>query len=221
MVRGPRKIQNWFDLAGAGAKDGAMRRTERQDLDAIVDLVPAGAKVLDLGCGDGALLARLVAEKQAAGRGVELSADNVRACIARGLPVRHGNIEDGLADYSDASFDVVILSQTLAYLNDPVPVSREMLRVGRHAVITFDNAGHWQARWRALGGGGAGTTLTSGEPRVRSITLDQFRAFARQLGARIKQRVCLGRRGPVRWWPAWRARTVVYVLTRSGEEQQP
>ena len=142
------------------------------------------------------------------------------ACIARGMSVRHGNIEEGLADYSDGSFDVVILSQTLAYLNDPVPVTNEMLRVGRHAVITFDNAGFWRARWRALCGAGAGSTLVSGEPRVRSITLDQFCAFARQQGARIKQSVFLGRRGTVRWWPAWRARMAVFVLTRSGEEQQ-
>jgi len=185
-----------------------------------VDLVPAGTKVLDLGCGDGALLARLVAEQHATARGVEISEENVRACIARGLSVRHGNIEEGLADYSDGSFDVVILSQTLAYLNNPVPVTNEMLRVGRHAVITFDNAGFWRARWRALCGGGAGSTLASGEPRVRSITLEQFGAFARQQGARIKQCVFLGRRGPVRWWPAWRARMAVFVLTRSGEEQK-
>ncbi|MCX6998085.1 MAG: methyltransferase domain-containing protein [Kiritimatiellaeota bacterium] len=197
-----------------------MSNPGRQDLNTLVELVPAGARVLDLGCGDGALLARLVAEKQAHARGVELSEDNVRACIARGLSVRHGNIEEGLADYSDGSFDMVILSQTLAYLNDPVPVTSEMLRVGRHAVITFDNAAWWRARWRALCGGGAGFTLISGEPRVRSITLDQFCAFARQLRARIEQDVFLGRRGAVTWWPAWRASTAVFVLTRDKEEKQ-
>ena len=197
-----------------------MHKPARQDLNAIVDLVPAGAKVLDLGCGDGALLARLVAEKQASARGVELSEDNVHACIARGLSVRHGNIEEGLADYSDGSFDMVILSQTLAYLNDPVPVTSEMLRVGRHAVITFDNAACWRARWRALCGGGAGSTLVSGEPRVRSITPDQFWDFARQLRARIEQGVFLGRRGPITWWPAWRAPMAVFVLTRNEEEKQ-
>ena len=196
-----------------------MLQRRRQDLDTIVDLVPVGAKVLDLGCGDGALLARLAAEKQAQARGVELSESNVRACIHRGLSVRHGNIEDGLADYSDDSFDFVILSQTLAYLNDPVPVTREMLRVGRHAVITFDNAAHWRVRWRALCGGGAGFTLASGEPRVRSITLDQFREFARRLRARIEKGVYLGDRGPVLWWPAWRAPTAVFVLTQEKEEQ--
>ncbi len=166
-----------------------MANNKRLDLETIVNLVPTGAKVLDLGCGDGTLLARLMEQKQVEARGVEISEANVRACITKGLSVRHGNIENGLADYPDHAFDFVILSQTLAYLSKPAPVVKEMLRVGRHSIISFDNAGHWLKRWRALFGRGMGTTLISGEPRVRSITLDQFKEFVESLDAVVEKSV--------------------------------
>lgn len=188
--------------------------TLRLDLETIVAIVPAGARVLDLGCGDGQLLAQLVQRKQVIARGVELSEVNARACIGRGLSVRQGNIEEGLADYSDDAFDYVILSQTLAYLDRPEPVAREMLRVGRHAIISFDNAGHWAARWRALRGRGMGDDLCSGEPRARAITIDQFRAFTACAGARAERHAFVAAHGAVRWLPALRARTIVYVLSR-------
>ncbi len=191
-----------------------MPNGERQDYDAIVSLVEPGTRVLDLGCGDGALLARLVAEKNVTARGVEISEDNVRACIARGLSVRHGNIEEGLADYRDNALDYVILSQTLAYLNQPAPVVQEMLRVGRHAVISFENAGYWRARWRAACGDGLGHPLASGEPRQRAITLGQFGEFSAALGARIEKRIFLSSRKVISACPNWRATIAVYLLTK-------
>ncbi len=189
--------------------------SHRLDLEAIIDLIPPKARVLDLGCGDGLLLALLVQRRQVVARGVELVEANVRACIARGLSVRQGNIEEGLADYGDGVFDYVILSETLAYLDRPLPVCAEMLRVGKRAVISFDNAGHWAHRWRALRGGGTGHDLCSGEPRARSITLSQFAAFVACAGARIEQRVFVGDRGRIRRWPALFARIAVYVISRS------
>ena len=189
-------------------------KTDRLDLEAIETLVSEGARVLDLGCGDGALLARLSETKQVVARGVELSEDKVRACIARGLSVRHGNIEEGLADYRDGAMDYVVLSQTLAYLNKPRPVVEEMLRVGQHAIISFDNAGYWRARYRALTGQGLGATLLSGEPRVRAITLDQFEAFTSALGARIEQKVFLAGRRAIHTVPTLRATTAVYVVSK-------
>ncbi len=191
-----------------------MPKTLRTDWDAIVALVPERAGVLDLGCGDGELLARLVSEKRVSARGVEINEDNVRACIARGLSVRHGNIEDGLADYSDHAFDVVILSQTLAFLNQPGPVVREMLRVGREAVVSFDNAGYWRTRAHALLGDGFGPELDSGQPRARAVTLPQFRRFAASLGAHVERAVLLSGSRRIARCPSWRAATAVFVLSR-------
>lgn len=198
------------------------RTAHRLDWDAIVSLVPDGAKVLDLGCGDGGLLARLAQEKHATARGVEINEVNVRACIARGLSVRQGNIEEGLADYPDGAFDVVVLSQTLAYINRGRPVVAEMLRVGKRAIVSFENAGYYRDRLQVLFGGGFGGDLTGEEPRQRPITLGQFRAFCGSLGAEVVDAVFVGRRsagpgGRRALWPALFAHQAVFLLGRGSK----
>lgn len=193
----------------------------RADLDVIVSLVPAKAKVLDLGCGDGTLLERLAREKDVEARGVELLEDRVRTAISRGLSVRHGNIEEGLLDYRNGSLDYVILSQTLPYLDNPARVVGEMLRVGGHAIISFNNAGYWQARLRALRGGGFGLTLASGEPRERAITLPQFEEFCAKIGAVVENAVFLSGRSRATFWPRLLAQTAVYVIRRRSAGSIP
>ena len=169
--------------------------SSRPDLDVIVHMVPAGSRVLDLGCGDGTLLAELVAQKGVQGRGVEVDEAKVRACMSKGLSVRHGNIEDGLADFPDGMFDVVILSQTVAYLNRPLGVMQEMARVGRSAIISFENAGYWKARGRSLSRR-RGRNDPGVRPAARAVHhAPQFDEVLHHLRLRAKERVLLVRVG--------------------------
>jgi methionine biosynthesis protein MetW len=121
--------------------------------DLLLTLVPDGSGVLDLGCGDGWLLAELIERHNCRGRGIDIDEAAVRACIARGVPVYHGDMMEGMANYPDGTFDVVILGQTLQQTTYPVAVIREMLRVGRRAVISFPNFGHWGVRLQLLSRG--------------------------------------------------------------------
>jgi methionine biosynthesis protein MetW len=187
----------------------------RPDHAVILEMVPDGARVLDLGCGDGSLLALLVERKAVQARGVEVDEANVRACVSRGLSVRHGNIEEGLADFSDAAFDVVVLSQTLAYLDHPLPVLQEMARVGRSVVVSLDNAGYWRARWRAARGDGSGAALASGEPRVRAITVPQFQAALARIGLCARESAFLRGDRRVTAWPRLRAEAAVFRLEKA------
>lgn len=191
----------------------------RPDLRAIAELAPAGGRVLDLGCGDGALLAYLVRQKQITGRGVELSEAGVLACVRRGLSVRQGNLEEGLADYPQNSFDAVVLSQTLPFLDNTAMILREMLRVGRLGIVSFSNWGYWRARWGLLWHGRIPEAVDLPQawyetPRWQAFTVADFETFCRQLDIPIRQRVFL--RGPHKlqtgWWPNLRASTAVYVL---------
>ncbi len=166
---------------------------KRQDYRLILELIPEHASVLDLGCGNGELIEQLQRKKGAHTRGVDRSERNVRACIGKGLSVRQGDIEEGLRDYPDGEFDYVILCRTIAFLDKPKDVVREMLRVARRVIITFDNAGYWEMRTNAALGLGMGPALYSDEPRQRAITLPQFEVFAEQVGAKIEHAYYLAR----------------------------
>src|SRR5512147_2398001 len=128
-------------------------RRIRVDLQLIADMVKPGTRVLDVGCGDGSLLDYLVHFKQVDGRGIELSQAGVNACVASGLSVIQGDADTDLSDYPENAFDYVILSQTLQAVRRPRVVLENMLRIGRHAVVSFPNFGHWKIRLQ-LGFGG-------------------------------------------------------------------
>ena len=130
----------------------------RPDQQFIANLVAPGARVLDVGCDDGALLDYLVHEKQVDGRGIELSPEKVGTCFRRGLSVVQGDAETDLSDYPDDSFDYAILSQTLQTIDNISGVLDHLLRIGRRAVVSFPNFGHWRVRWRLLAGGRAPAT---------------------------------------------------------------
>ncbi len=169
----------------------------RADLLSIAELVAPGEKVLDLGCGDGTLLRYLIDAWQITGRGIELSEPGVLACVGKGLSVRQGNLDEGLGDYPDASFDTVILSQTLPYLDDPSFIVCEMLRVGRRAIVSLANWGHWRSRLGLLFSGRAPQAPGlpqpwDASPRARPLTVRDFIEFCAREKIRITRSIYLG-----------------------------
>jgi methionine biosynthesis protein MetW len=159
----------------------------RPDLAIIADHVAAGARVLDVGCGDGALMAALRSEKNVDARGLEIDRANVAAAVARGLSVIQGDADTDLADYPPESFDYAILSQTLQTTTRPDHVLEHLLRIGRKAFVSFPNFAHWRVRLSLLWGGRMPVTrLLPLEwfetPNIHHVTIDDFRAFVRERG---------------------------------------
>ena len=192
----------------------------RPDLQVVARLIPARTRVLDLGCGDGALLDYLAHGRGVHGRGIELSEQGVLACVRRGLSVRQGNLEEGLADYPDRSFEYVVLSQTLPYLDDPKMILGEMLRVGEKAIVSFPNWGYWRCRWQLLLTGKMPPAPDLPQswyetPRWQALTVADFVNLCRDLDVRILDEAFMagGRVAPVGWFKNLLATTAVYVLS--------
>lgn len=116
----------------------------------IAEWIRPSSRVLDLGCGDGAFLAALGRDKGVTGYGIEIDADNITACIARGVNVLHSNLDEGLSDFDDDSFDHVVMTQTVQAMRYPHRVIDEILRIGREGIVTFPNMGHWRCRAQFL-----------------------------------------------------------------------
>jgi methionine biosynthesis protein MetW len=173
-------------------------RPQRQHFryDDIVALVKEGSSVLDLGCGDGELLLKLTQKKNVQGRGVEIEERHIRECISKGLSVFQGNLDEGLKDYGTASYDYVILNQTLQVIRDPVQLIREMLRVGRIVIVSFPNFAYWSNRLQLLLGGRMPVTRTLpyewyNTPNIHLFTRRDFTDLCRTLRIKILQEISL------------------------------
>ncbi|MCP4589912.1 MAG: homoserine O-acetyltransferase [bacterium] len=194
----------------------------RADHRRIEELIRPQSRVLDLGCGGGALLDSLRGAKRVRGKGVELDADAVIECCERGLSVTHGDLEHELPRLADSSYDYVVLSKTLRALRHPGRVLEEMLRVGRVAVVSFENGAHWSRRLRmVLRGHSApedlGCCSWRDTPNLRELSLENLERFCRRGNIRILSCIALSKGKAVRAWPNLRASEVILALTRSGE----
>jgi methionine biosynthesis protein MetW len=172
----------------------------RIDFQVIADLVAPGSRVLDIGSGDGALLELLQSRRQVDGRGIELSQQGVNECVARGLSVIQGDADHDLVYYPDESFDYVILSQTIQATHNPKLVLKELLRIGRHAIVSFPNFGHWRVRLALLFGGRMPVTSDLpyswyDTPNIHFCTLQDFVALTDELGATIEKAEALNANG--------------------------
>lgn len=189
---------------------------KRPDLAAVARWIAPGARVLDLGCGDGALLRFLWEAKQAPGYGVEIDAAHVVECVRNDVNVLQMNLEDGLATFGDRSFDCVILSETIQAIHHTEQLMREMLRVAREAIVSFPNFGHWPARLQVT----LGRMPVSQElpyqwydtPNVHLCTLEDFEDFCRRLGFRVLERLVLHDGRAVRLLPNLLGSLAVYRL---------
>ncbi|HEY5718921.1 MAG TPA: methionine biosynthesis protein MetW [Gammaproteobacteria bacterium] len=164
----------------------------RPDLELISEWIEPGSRLLDLGCGDGALLAFLAAQREVHGYGLEIDPGNVERCVAAGVNVLQFDLNRGLADFRDGSFDYVLMTQTLQAVDAPNRLLEEMLRVGRQGIVTFPNFGHWRCRaWLARGRMPVSRALPNqwyDTPNIHLCTLTDFELLCEQLGIEILQR---------------------------------
>ncbi len=184
----------------------------------IAGLVPQGSHVLDLGCGDGALLAHLARQRGCTGYGIEIDDDNVLACVQRGVNVLQLNLHQGLAAFQDQSFDVVLQIDTLQHLRNAEVMLRETARVGRIGIIAFPNFAHWPNRLSVLRGRMPVTRRLPYQwydtPNIRVGTFKDFEALARRNGLKVLDAFGLEDGRVVRWLPNTRASTAVFKLAR-------
>jgi methionine biosynthesis protein MetW len=172
----------------------------RFDLAVVADIVEPGSRVLDVGCGDGLLLQMLTSQKNVDGRGVELSQRGVNDCVAKGLSVIQGDADTDLSDYPKDGFDYVILSQTLQATQRPRVVLDNMLRIGRRAIVSFPNFGHWRVRTELLLRGRMPKTSNLDynwydTPNIHLCTIRDFVDLTNEIGAHIQRGVALDRAG--------------------------
>jgi methionine biosynthesis protein MetW len=192
--------------------------SDRKDMELIAQLVPIGARVLDLGCGNGELLAHLRDQRQCSGYGIEIDDANVLACTQRGVNVIQLNLEEGLALFEDQSFDVVLQLDTLQHLRNTEKMLRETARVGRIGIVSFPNFAHWPNRLQVAAGRMPVTRVLPYQwydtPNIRVATYADFEVLARKDGLRILDSFGIQDGAPVRRWPNLRASLAVFKFDR-------
>jgi methionine biosynthesis protein MetW len=198
----------------------------RPDLAAIAEMVPQGARVLDIGCGDGSLLEFLVKSKGVDGRGLELIQQNVNHCVARGLSVVQGDADTDLVEYPSGVFDLTILSQTIQATEKPRHVLENLVRIGKRTIVSFPNFGHWRVRLSLALNGKMPVTKTLGHrwydtPNIHLCTILDFVALAKDSGARIEKALALNNGHPAKpmrpdsFGPNLFAEGAIFLLTKS------
>ena len=192
--------------------------SERADLEIIASLVPPGSRVLDLGCGDGELLAHLQRHRGCSGYGIEISDANVLACVQRGVDVVQLNLDEGLTLFDDASFDVVLQLDTLQHLRNTVDMLRETARVGKQGIVSFPNFAHWPHRLSVLRGRMPVTRSLPYQwydtPNIRVATFADFEVLAEQNGLRILESFGVHEGEIVTRWPNLMASKAVFKFER-------
>ena len=192
--------------------------SDQLTMEALARLVPLGSRVLDLGCGDGAMLDHLQRTRGCTGYGIEIDDANVLACVQRGVNVIQLNLDEGLALFGDQSFDVVLQIDTLQHLRNAETMLRETARVGRIGIVAFPNFAHWPNRLSVLRGRMPVTRRLPYQwydtPNIRVGTLADFDALARKNGLLILDAFGLEQGRVLRWMPNARASTAVFVFTR-------
>lgn len=194
----------------------------RGDLVRIAEWIEPGSRVLDLGCGDGTLLAHLKQTKGIQGVGVEISDERVLSCVQRGVHVIQQNLEDGLAMFENQQFDTVVLSQTLQSMHNTEHILREMARVARHGIVSFPNFGYWPHGWSIL----RGRMPVTGQmpydwyntPNIHLCTLKDFERLANKLDFTILERATFNDEREVKFLPGWRSTLAAYRFSaRAGK----
>ena len=196
----------------------------RADLEIIEQWIKPGSHVLDLGCGDGTLLDYLPREKQATGFGLEINPEHITSCMSRGVSVLEQNLDtQGLKNFEDQTFDVVLMTQALQAVRRPDVVLDEMLRLGREGIVTFPNFAYWRLRWYLMWRGRMPESETLpykwyNTPNIHLCTFKDFEALCHRKKFRIKNRTVVDGEHQDRWfsglWPNMLGQTAIYRITR-------